>query len=330
MSQSILSNYEFKKYVCTIEDVKSTLEKYGVAIIPDILSQNECDEMLSGFWHFLEHITANFDVPIKREQKETWKNFKKLYPAHSMLLQHFGIGHAQFMWNLRQNRKVLNVFSTIWNTLPKNLITSFDGASFHFPPEVTKSGYFRGNSWLHTDQSYTRPLFECIQSWVTALDVNEGDATLTFLEGSHKFHKEFSKEFKITDKGDWNKIKDSEQLNFYLDRGCIQKYISCPKGSMVLWDSRTIHCGQESLKERKSPNFRCIGYICMTPRDRATPKMIQKRIKAFEELRSTNHYPYKTKLFAKVPRTYGGEIPNVKPITAPVINDIGRRLVGYN
>ena len=112
------------------------------------------------------------------------------------------------------------MFAAIWNCKPRDLLTSFDGASFHMPPETTGTGWFRGNKWLHTDQSYTRNGFECIQSWVTGYDVNQGDATLLFLEGSHKHHGEFAKKFKVTDKADWRKLESEEEHKFYLEKGC--------------------------------------------------------------------------------------------------------------
>ena len=101
-----------------------------------------------------------------------------------------------------------------------------------------------GKSWLHTDQSYTRNDFECVQSWVTAKDVNKGDATLCFMEKSHTFHETIAKKFEITDKSDWFKLED-KHVDAYLELGCKIRRIQCPKGAMVLWDSRTIHCGQE-------------------------------------------------------------------------------------
>jgi len=103
-----------------------------------------------------------------------------------MLIQHWGIGHAQFNWDIRQNPKVVNIFAKLWDVNNKDLVTSFDGASIHFPSEETKSGWYKGKDWFHTDQSYTRNDLECYQSWVTAYDVNEGDDTLAFLEKSHK------------------------------------------------------------------------------------------------------------------------------------------------
>lgn len=227
----------------------SELEKYGFVVIPNVLNDEECEVMLSGLWDFFEHITSAWETPINRNDKRTWTEIYKLYLLHSMLIQYWGIGHCQAVWDVRQNPKCADVFAKIWNCEKEDLLVSFDGASFNVPPEDTKRGWNRNNTWYHTDQSFTKPDFECIQGWVTALDVNEGDATLSVYEKSHLFHKEAAERFKITDKTDWYKLK-KEQEDFYLENGCTIKNITCPKGSIVLWDSRTVHCGIEAVKTR--------------------------------------------------------------------------------
>ena len=76
--------------------------------------------------------------------------------------------------------------------------------------------------------------------------------------------------------------------------------------------------------------MRCVAYLCYMPRNMATKKNIQKKIKAFEEMRMTTHWPCDVKLFAKNPRTYGGELPEVLSLERPEIYALGRRLVGYD
>ena len=133
----------------------------------------------------------------------------------------------------------------------------------------------------------------------------------------------------ISDKTDWYKLTEAE-TNYFYNKGCVEKKIHCPKGSLVLWDSRTIHCGVGPIKKRKKSNFRCVVYLCYTPRNKATSKIIDKRIKAFEEVRMTNHWPHKPKLFPKNPRTYGNELKIMNPINKPKINNLGKSLVGYS
>ena len=56
----------------------------------------------------------------------------------------------------------------------------------------------------------------------------------------------------------------------------------------------------------------------------------EKRKKAFEELRTSTHWPHKFKLFPKTPRTYGAELPDIQQICFPKINDTVLKLVGYD
>jgi hypothetical protein len=299
-------------------------------------------------WDYLETVSANFEkpaVPIRRDQPATWRQMEHLFPLHSMLIKQFGVGHTQMSWNLRQNEKVSAPFAALWKTSPNDLLTSFDGASFHMPPEQTGKGWNRNNAWWHTDQSPTRHGFECVQSWVTGIDVAEGDATLAVLEGSHHLHKAFSEKFKLTAcltstteegkkaakaiKKDWFKLLP-EHVEWFKEQGCAPAYITCPAGSMVFWDSRTIHHGREALKGRVNRNrHRCIAYMCMTPRKRAEPLTLKKRIKAFEGMRTTSHWPHKLHLNPTAPRTYGSSVQNIAPLPPPTLSALGRRLVGF-
>jgi hypothetical protein len=327
-----------RKYWTTIDKLKATLEQYGVAILPSVLDAKECAAMIDGMWNYLEHVSARLKPsPISRNDPTTWKQMQHLYPLHWMLLKQFGIGHTQMSWNLRQNPKVMAPFAKLWSVEQKDLLTSFDGASFHMPPEVTGAGWNRnGHSWWHTDQNYKRNGFECVQSWVTAVDTSEGDATLAVLEGSHKYHAEFNQQFGVTERKDfkpidWYKLSNDEEVQWYqITKNCRPVYIRCPAGSMVFWDSRTIHYGREAVKGRTTTDhIRCIAYLCMTPRSLCSESMLTKRMKAFEDLRTTSHWPHKMKLNPTKPRTYGKPLQEIVPIVAPTLSAVGRRLVGY-
>lgn len=322
-----MDSYESEKYHTTKENLKQTIEKYGVAIIPNVFTEKECDDLLSEMWDFFEHITKKWETPIKRKDNKTWKQIYNLFPLHSMLVQYFSIGHAQFAWNARQNQKAIEIFSHFWNT--DELLVSFDGSSFHLPPEVTGRGWNKEHSWYHTDQSYTRNKLECLQSFVSLLDINEGDATLAFMEGSNKYHAAFAKEFNIDKTDDWYKLDETEE-DFYKERKCTYKKIKCTKGSLVFWDSRTIHCGIEPCKERKVQNIRAVIYLCYMPKYLISKPNLEKKKEAFNNLRTTNHWPCKPKLFGKSPRLYGGKLNEITPITAPILTDVGKKLAGFD
>lgn len=310
--------------------IKNTLDKFGVAIVPNLLTKAEYRKSYKDMWNFFEHISYNWETPLKKSNPNTYRQFWNLFPLHSMLVQHWNCGHSQYVWDLRQNPKLVNIFAThIFNKEMHQMLVSFDGISFHLPPEITNRGWYRGNNWHHTDQSFTRPDFECVQGFVSLKNINKGDATLSVFEGSHKFHKQFAHTFNITDKSDWFKLNNSEHYDFYKDKGCVEKRIVCTAGSLVLWDSRTIHCGVEPLKNRPKKNTRFIVYLCYMPRNLSTQKLILKKRKAFEDLRMTTHWPCKSKLFPKNPRTYGKDLPDINPIEKPILTDLGKKLAGY-
>lgn len=321
-------SYVFEKYVATKETVKEVLDKYGVAIVPSVLGSMQCDNMLSGIWDFFEHISQDWEMSINRDNKDTWREIYKLFPMHSMLFQHWNIGQSQVCWDLRQNRDIVEIFAQYWNCTIEELLVSFDGLSFNMPPEITRRGWNRENTWYHTDQNFKRNKCECIQSWVTALDVEDGDATLGFYEKSHNFHKEFQDTFETNEKGDWYKLKREEE-DFFVNRGCELHKIKCPKGSVVFWDSRTIHCGVEANKTRENEKFRAIVYLCYQPRSLATAANLRKKQKAFNEMRMTSHWPAKVKLFPKKPRTYGNPIPEITKIAPPNLTKLGNKLAGF-
>ena len=144
-------------------------------------------------------------------------------------------------------------------------------------------------------------LFICKSYWIIVL------------EGSHKYHNDFTKEFEETSPDDWF-LLNQEQIKWYIDaKKCIKKIIKCSAGSLVLWDSRTIHCAKEPDTKRQQPNYRCVVYLCYTPRSFATIGMLNTKINAWKNLRTTSHCPH-------------NPLPQ---IVRPKINDLGYRLIGY-
>ncbi len=321
------------KYETTLEQAELKLTKYGVCVIPNILSKDECKSCVSDIWAHLEHSSSEWETPMKRTDKSTW-SMKNFNPQHSMLVQHYAIGHCQAAWNIRQNPKVVEAFSHLFDTKQRDMLTSFDGISVCFPPEVVKHGWSGArSSWPHCDTSYTKTIdYSNIvyQGWVTPVDVGNGDATLACLVKSHKYHKDIANKFELKNKANWHKLSDKEE-KAYVDKGCIWNRIKCPAGSLVLWDCRLIHYGQQPMKGRPEENTRFCIYVCMVPRERATPANLRKKIKAFEELRLTSHEPATVKLFPANPSTRYGPLTTEKiaKVKDPELTRLGKRLAGY-
>ena len=320
--------FEFEKYKANKKNFKFILQEFGVAIIPNVLNNIECQEMIAGIWDFLEFISKPWKIPLNRNDKNTWREFYKIYPLHEILLKNCNIGHAHISWNIRQNFKILEIFSLLWNVKPEELLVSFDNFTFNIPPEETEKGWSENEVFFNCNQSFTDNSFKCVQSFITGFDINENDGTFAFLEKSHNFHKNFATHFNIKTKKNLYKLNTLE-INYYLNNNFNLKKIKCPKGSLVLWDSRMIYSQINPIKLRTQPNFLATIYLCYLPRKFATQKQVEKKVKAFEELTTTSYWPFDYKSNSKNITKSKFKSRNIKIIYNPILKEIGYKLAGY-
>ena len=65
--------YEYEKYIATPEKFREILNKFGVAIIPRVINEEQCANTISKKWDYFEHISQTWEVPINRNDKKSWK-----------------------------------------------------------------------------------------------------------------------------------------------------------------------------------------------------------------------------------------------------------------
>lgn len=315
------------------------LNEHGVAIVPAIMTPEECEECLGHIHKFYEDLTKGFDKPYNHLDPTSFRSLSELHRLHSMLYQGYGVGQCQGSWNVRQHPGIYEVFARLWND--NDLLTSMDGMAYQIAPEQIAGnradvGFFK-HTWYHTDQSYSRNALECIQGQVPLFDVAPGDATLMVLEGSHKYHKAFAERFGEGSIGDWflleqkGKERGEGFLKFYEEMGCRERRLSCPRGSLILWDSRTIHCGSEPLRGRPNPNhWRSVVYVCMTARNLCDKKNMALRKKAFQELATTSHWPHRVNIFRTLATgmfvTHPPQL-NLADHQYPILTELGKQLL---
>jgi ectoine hydroxylase-related dioxygenase (phytanoyl-CoA dioxygenase family) len=314
----------------------NNINNYGICILKNVLNETECQSLINGmcsdFSYLTQKMTPQFDI----NNSVTWSTLNSLLPIDGMLYQHWGIGQSQTVWNVRTNDKVIDVFSKIYGT--SDLLVSFDAVNFALPPEFTDNKpnkYYSDDKW-HFDQSLTRNNFECIQGWVNAFDTNQEDSTLAIMIYSNKFHKLYADYLiglgQTLNKDDWLRIED---LSFFTHYGCIPYRVEAPKGSLVLWDSRTLHFGSKPLPWRTKPNYRMLIYLCYTPSSLITEAKRKRKIEIFLEKgkfgqgRTTNHWPHKPKVFPETPRLWNNDPPNITSLPNPIIDVKYKGLIGF-
>ena len=247
------------------------------------------------------------------------------------------------MWDTRSNEKVIETYGHIFGT--KDLLVSFDGINCGVgplieDPKYTKAqiGLFSGGHNLHCEQRFVMNDFELVQSWVNANPIKVGDGTLRVIQGSHKHHAEFREAFKdeIADvEVNWHILTD-KQIEWLKQRGCRDLCIVVPSGSHVLWDSRTVHCGQLALANEDLPENmknepripRNVVYITMVPRTYADQESLEVRRSILSEtgsnrLRSATHRAHEMTLFAQP-----AAVSEVPRMPMPSLNDTAKKLAG--
>ena len=194
------------------------------------------------------------------------------------------------VWKIRSNRNVAGVYQEILGLEKlEDLIVSYDRACIQRPPERKMPD----KMWLHLDQDFHTKGLRCIQGFVTLEDCEEKDGTLIVVPGSHKFHNEFFEAFpeRKETKGNWVKFSETE-VNWWTNKGLAPIRVAAPKGSLVLWDSRSVHCNCYAQSDRENKDrFRYAIYVCYARRQDSTPKLLKRKREVFEAHRTTSHWP---------------------------------------
>lgn len=297
---SISSGRDYSEYFKKIKED-------GYVVIPNVLSIEDQLKCVNGYYDYAE----NLGTGIKRNDPKTMTS-SSLPPSIAGGIDcNIAVAHKQFVWDVRLNTNVIDVFSQMYGT--DKLLSSFDRICFM---KGTKGR--TNNIGLHTDQNPKKVGLNCIQglvtlthkvssdSEITMLDTEHDDGTLFVLKKTHVYHSKFFSENKVefgkNGKDDWYKFNEIERSKLLNEFENVR--VTGSPGSLFLWDSRTFHAPVTPLKDLDRRRL-CI-YTCMAPARWATDSQIKKKKKAFDEYRSTSHWPLHSLLFQK-PRTYGND-----------------------
>jgi len=258
-------------------DIIQELQTKGYCVIPNVLSNREVEDAKDLFYKWQKTIPNHDKIHNQIDPHG-------IYKFHN-------VGHQEHAWAIRTNPKVVDVFKKIWNT--DKLVVSFDGSCY-----ISKDCNKQDNIWTHTDQAPNSKGLQCYQGFV-ALTSNR-ERTLVVYEESHLLHEQYFKERNITSSKNWQLIS-KEYLETISTK---KKALEVPAGALVLWDSRTFHQNRYGLPGSEE---RIVQYVCYLPKvNKKNSKSQQtKRLKYFNTLRTTSHWPYPIRVNSLQPQTYG-------------------------
>lgn len=284
-----------EKLIELIEKVKQAaidIEEKGYAVITGLYSPEECQEIRTKMWR---HLSSISDGKWTSEKDYSKMRATELLPHKHGIIESFRFNHLDTIREIRRDPRIHWIFALLYGT--DQLTGSLDRVNFKFPGRTYKSR----DSWPHVDQHASKLDRVSIQSYVTFLDCNADSPGNRFYEGSHKIFGEFFKSKRSDKPGDWNKLTDAEKIALPLQCPLVKP--TYPEGSLLLWDSRTVHDPSDGVNFQDG---RFVVYVCYSrPWEKSEDeKFWAQKKNAFLECRATSHAPVPQSMFAKSPRLY--------------------------
>jgi hypothetical protein len=277
-----------------LDNLAQTLEEYGVAVVPNVIPESECDEFRAKMFEYLK---TEHNIVTPNDLMD------KLKPSHGGMIKKYGIPLTRMVLDLKTDDRVIEPFRRVWPEDRDELVTSLDGMFIGPPPELTFNPqlFDKETTAFHFDQSSDKHGKWCVQAFLNLENTEHGDGCLSVMLGSHKLHEKFFSHFNINAPRDWYLINKTTHHQWFLDNGCEWKMICAPKGSMVFWDSRTLHMGTLPRADRPNPNkWRFLIYVCYGQARLQTESDIKLKRQAYIENRTTAHWPHTSvRLFDK-------------------------------
>lgn len=275
------------------EEARTHLEDNGYVVINDVMDADQLIHARELMWQFLETRCPD----IVRNDPATWETPR--WPAQPSNGIVSAGGQSQVSWFTRVLPKVRETFAALWRD--DNLLCSFDTFNvfrpWHNKPELKTMG-----GWFHVDQNWARlPNMECVQGLVTLLDADSTTGGLTVIPASHKEFEPIAQRMGVSaGRGHFIPIDVRDPV-----RKLPIKLVTARAGSLLLWDSRTVHCNMPAVEGPRQPPegelLRMVVYVCMTPRSKATHDVLRQRASAYESNASTSHWPHLLHLSGAMP-----------------------------
>ncbi len=283
-----------------IEKVKQAaldLEENGYAVIPSVFTKEECVDIREKMWAHLYEISKDAPFPLTPDQDYKKMKATDLLPHKHGIIESWRFNHFKTIREIRRDKRILWIFALLYGT--DQLTGSMDRVNFKFPGRTYKSN----GTWPHVDQHASKPDRITIQSYVTFFDCEADSPGNRLYKGSHKIFDEFFKAKRDAKAGDWNKLTEEEKKTLPLQCPLVKPTYEA--GSMLLWDSRTVHDPDDGSNFKEG---RFVVYVCFNKlwEKKDDDKFLAQKKQAFLDCRSTSHAPLPQSMFGKTPRLYAG------------------------
>jgi len=263
------------------EQIPKILGKYGMVVVTDVLTNDECDFHTS---QIVQTVTKLSDG-VDHTDLSTWKD-ERLMPQVSPGVFNCGIGNSRAVWSVRLNPKVKQVYAQAYGT--DDLISSVEMVNVKPPIEPFHDP--TKNDWAHTDN---HKLFDrCVQGQVVLSDTTAGPLC------SPKSHLVCAALVGFRRKHNINSDPEArEEVKRMVESvdGKFQVPVIAPKGSVIMWLSSMLHSAKLMDRPAESETFdgwkgwRCVVYLAYRPRSDVDGEHMAHLKLAYEKNLTTRH-----------------------------------------
>lgn len=262
--------------------LRDVLERHGLCLVTDVLGTEECS-LMEQLWHEdllqvvdSESLRAGGRSPVgdrlqlvQQSGLAAWpSDWSSCWGRKGVASEH-GLPHGRFAWSARLHPEVRRVFASIFEVPVDDLAVGVDCV---FWAAADTPAAAANDEWLHCDQNHLTGLtWPCVQGvlYIWPSD-NERASTTVIWPGSHagEYAKLLADPSALKKSGQGGQslrlgsLHDLELKADLVARGVAgARRVPCPRGSLLLWDSRTIHQGWAGGPRLAQP-------VCWEPRSR--------------------------------------------------------------
>eukprot|EP01062_Namystynia_karyoxenos_P004251 TRINITY_DN114_c1_g1_i1.p1 TRINITY_DN114_c1_g1~~TRINITY_DN114_c1_g1_i1.p1 ORF type:complete len:445 (+),score=124.00 TRINITY_DN114_c1_g1_i1:72-1337(+) len=264
--------------------LRRVLDEHGVCIVTGVLSADEC-RLMQQLWHAdLQQVVDEQSAEHgPQEVTEACRRFRGdllAWPESNTAAigsGRRGLPHGAFAWAARLHPSVRRVFASVFNTSPQELITGSDCIFWDTAPAGPAAD---DEEWLHCDQnSATGENWHMVQGVLYVWPSEGSDRSTTVIwPGSHKpqVFDRLMRDPCAVAKGA-SADPHYVQINHTADRELLERAVAgarrvpCPAGSLLLWNSRTVHQGWRGGPRLAMP-------ICWEPRERRDADTLRRKL----------------------------------------------------
>jgi len=263
-------------------DFRDDLAHDGYAVVKGAVPSENALKYANSFYSYLEGFNLGYD----RNDPSTIKRSKLPVVNEKGMIMHYGVSHEKWVWDIRSEPGVIGAFETVFND--KDLIVSFDAVNIGFH---NREDFAENKPWPHQDQDPEKPGFRCLQGLVNLQSCGKDDGGLIVCKGAHLLSEEYHDVFRGEERihqwtNEWYGFKETG-LKWLEEKGCEWVKVCAEPGDLILWDSRAPHYNVPT----RSKQDRMAVYTCYMPVSQATQEDLLRKKAAWDERRSTTHWP---------------------------------------